>query len=74
MSIVVLYQNSYINVIIKNTLYEHFMACVASHNYAFLNILRSFRACIDVCVFVHAYESGRNKTHACLCVFIILTF
>ena len=68
----------------------------------FFNILRSFRACMHVCVntiqyntiqynitllsrkreicvqrsskcvqrsskvFVHAYESGRNKTHACL--------
>ena len=28
----------------------------------FLNILRSYRACVHVCVFVHAYDSGRNKT------------
>ena len=40
----------------------------------FLNILRSFRACVHVCVFVHAYESGRNQTHSCVCVFIIRTF
>ena len=29
------------------------------------NILRSFRVCIHACVFVHAYESGRNYMHAC---------
>ena len=69
MSIVVLYKNSYINVIIKNTLYEHFMACVASHNYAFLNIMRSFRACIDVCVCLCMRMSQGGIKHMPACVY-----
>ena len=41
------------------------LSCVASYCYAFFNILRSFRVCVHACVFVHAYESGRNYIHAC---------
>ena len=31
----------------------------------FFKILRSFRVCVHVRVFVHAHESGRNYIHAC---------
>ena len=33
--------------------------------YAFFNILRSFRVCVHVRVFVYEHESGRNYIHAC---------
>ncbi len=77
MSIVVLYQNSYINVLfwLKSTLYTHFMpwqyqCCCRSIMCCLIllclfNILRSFRVCVHARVFVHAYESGRNYIHAC---------
>ena len=71
MSIVVLYQNSYINVL-KSTLYISchdnlnivvVLSYVASYCYAFLTFcVRSACAFMRVCV--HAYESGRNYIHA----------
>ena len=77
MSIVVLYQNSYINVLfwLKSTLYTHFMPwqsqyCCRSIMCCLIllclfNILRSFRVCVHARVFVQAYESWRNYIHAC---------